>query len=86
MVEAPSCYRRVNYSGASGQLRGEGPELASPEHIYRIRTFISPESLIFFSFRSQPLRHPLNKRVSQSYGGREPLGGQGREVPARFQA
>lgn len=30
--------------------RGEGQELASQEHIYRIRTFISGEPLIFFFF------------------------------------
>lgn len=51
MVEAPSCYRRVNYSGASGQRRGEGQKLASQEHIYGIRTFISREALIFFFFQ-----------------------------------
>ena len=33
MVEAPSYYRRVNHSGASGQRRGEGQDLASQEHL-----------------------------------------------------
>lgn len=39
MAEAPSCYRRVNHSGASGQCLGEGQDRSHLEKFHPVMIF-----------------------------------------------